>query len=244
MLVDAQTEDFVHDAAAGVPAMVLGTDDLNRGFPGNDHNSAALLLRGNGDVEFYDKRHLVPFGEYLPLRPLLGWLAGGLVPGDFKPGTEPGIFSLKDPALKLAPLICFEDTLGDVTREPVRLGAAVLVNLTNDGWFGRSSAAEQHFANAVFRTVENRIPLVRCTNTGVTASVDQFGRVDRWIEPFSMGIASRQLRVPLRTSQTFYTRNGDVFSVACAALAALSFLLRIAARCWSARHGAPGRKAA
>jgi len=126
-------------------------------------------------------------------------------------------------------LICFEDTLGEVTREPVRLGAQLLVNLTNDGWFGHSCEPEQHFANAIFRAVENRTPLVRSTNTGVTAYVDQFGRVERWIDPFSTGIAARQLTVPLRTAQTFYTRNGDVFSVACATLAALSIIIRLAA---------------
>jgi apolipoprotein N-acyltransferase len=228
LLGDQAIAEFVREQTALVPAMMLGTDDLNRSGPGDDHNSAALLLAGQAEIHFYDKRHLVPFGEYLPLRFLLDPIAGHLVPGDFKPGAAPGVFSLVRPALKVAPLICFEDTLGGVTREPVLLGAQVLVNLTNDGWFGRSCAAEQHFANAVFRAVENRCLLLRCTNTGVTASVDRFGRVDRWLEPFSMGVASRQFTVPLETPRTFYTRNGDVFSVACAALALAAIAIRFA----------------
>ena len=230
ILGDAFTKEFVSDLAASVPAMLVGTDDINRGTLGEDHNSAAFLLAGKAEIQFYDKRHLVPFGEYLPLRPLLGPIFGELVPGDFKPGTATGVFSLEHPALKLAPLICFEDTLGEVTREPVHLGAQLLVNLTNDGWFGHSCEPEQHFANAIFRAVENRTPLVRSTNTGVTAFVDQFGRVERWIDPFSTGVAARQLTVPLRTAQTFYTRNGDVFSIACAALAALSMMVRFVVR--------------
>lgn len=226
LLGGQETVDFVRGQAASVPAMIVGTDDLNRSGPGNDHNSAALLLAGQPEIQFYDKRHLVPFGEYLPLRFLLNPIAGDLVPGDFKPGVAPGVFSLVRPALMVAPLICFEDTLGELTREPVQLGARVLVNLTNDGWFGRSSAAEQHFANAVFRAIENRCLLVRCTNTGVTASVDRFGRVDRWLDPFSMGVASRQFTVPVQTPRTFYTRNGDVFSLACAALALGAIMIR------------------
>ena len=229
MLADASTKTFVREFGSAVPAMILGTDDLNRDAPGDDHNSAALLLNGQKEV-FYDKRHLVPFGEYLPLRPLLGPLVGGLVPGDFKPGHEPGIFQLARPALKLAPLVCFEDTLGELAREPVILGAQVLVNVTNDGWFGHSCEPEQHFANSIFRAIENRRPLLRCTNTGVTASVDSFGRADKWLEPFSMGAASRQIKVPSQMAGTFYTRHGDIFSIVCAAVAGgailISFVLR------------------
>src|SRR5439155_967013 len=112
------------------------------------------------------------YGEYLPMRPLLGPIAGNLVPGDFMVGRDYTVFSLTSPAVKLAPLICFEDTLGDLTRHFVANGADALVNLTNDGWFLQSPAAEQQLANALFRAVENRRPLLRCTNTGITCSVD------------------------------------------------------------------------
>ena len=235
MLADVDTQTFVRELASAVPAMILGTDDLNRDAPGDDHNSAALLLSGKKDAQFYDKRHLVPFGEYLPLRPLLGPMLGGLVPGDFKPGNEPGVFSLVRPALKVAPLVCFEDTLGELAREPVKLGAQLLINITNDGWFGHSSEPEQHFANSIFRAIENRRPLLRCTNTGVSAYVDGFGKVDRLeLKPFTKGGASRELKVPRQAGVTFYTKHGDVFSIACAVLAmgalAIGFVRRRAMR--------------
>ncbi len=224
MLADAETLAFVQERAAQVPAMMLGTDDLNRGGEGEDHNSAAFLQRGEKEPQFYDKRHLVPFGEYLPYRPLLGRLLSGLLPGDFKPGKVPVVFSLKNPGVKLGPLICFEDTRVEITREHVKAGAQLLVNITNDGWFGRTAEPVQHLNVAIFRCIENRRPMVRCTNTGVTASVDIHGRVDRWLEPFTQGAATRQLKIPNKPPETFYTRHGEIFSIACAATVVLGSL--------------------
>ena len=229
-LGDADTLAFMRERAALVPAMMVGTDDMNRGGAGEDHNSAAFMLAGKKEPEFYDKQQLVPFGEYLPLRPLLGGIFGNLVPGDFKPGNVPGVFSLVNPPLKLAPLICFEDTRGDITRQQVRLGAHLLVNLTNDGWFGPTAELDQQLCDAVFRSVENRRPMVRCTNNGITASVDSFGRVDRWLEPFTEGVAMREIKVPLVLRETFYTRHGEVVPVTCAAVVALVFGLVAASR--------------
>jgi apolipoprotein N-acyltransferase len=93
----------------------------------------------------------------------------------------------------------------------VQNGAQLLVNLTNDGWFLTSAAAEQHVANAVFRAVENRRPLLRCTNTGVTCAVDVHGRVVRWLPPFLRGFVTREIVVPRGNRLTFYTRHGDWF---------------------------------
>lgn len=225
LLGDADTLAFMRERAALVPAMMVGTDDLNRGAIGEDHNSAAFIQRGQSEPQFYDKRQLVPFGEYLPFRPLLGGIFGNLVPGDFKPGKSPGVFSLAKPALKLAPLICFEDTRGDITRGQVQLGAHLLVNLTNDGWFGHTAELDQHMNDAIFRCIENRRPMVRCTNNGITASVDRFGNEDRWLEPFTEGGARREMKIPLATPLTFYTRHGEVFSVACSALVAFTLLI-------------------
>ena len=230
MLGDEDTFAFMRERAALVPAMMVGTDDLNRGAIGEDHNSAAFMQAGEKEPQFYDKRQLVPFGEYLPLRPLLGGIFGNLVPGDFKPGKAPGVFSLAKPPLKLAPLICFEDTRGDITREQVKLGAHLLINLTNDGWFGKTAELDQQLVDAVFRSIENRRPMVRCTNNGVTASVDSFGRVDRWLEPFTEGIATRQIKIPLMLPETFYTRHGEVFSVTCAVFAFAGALVAVMRR--------------
>ena len=132
-----------------------------------------------------------------------------------------------NPAVRLSPLICFEDALGELTRQSVLRGAQLLVNVTNDAWFGRTAASRQHFDEAVFRTVENRRPLVRCANTGVTAFVDRDGRVTQMLlQPdgtvFGQGILAGVVDVPTGTGLTFYTRHGDVFSVACAAAAALA----------------------
>jgi apolipoprotein N-acyltransferase len=221
MLGDADTVAFMRERAALVPAMIVGTDDLNRGAIGEDHNSAAFIRAGEKEPQFYDKRQLVPFGEYLPFRPLLGGMLGDLVPGDFKPGKSAGVFSLANPPLKLGPLICFEDTRADITREQVKMGAQLLVNLTNDGWFGHTAELDQHLVDSVFRSIENRRPMVRCTNNGITASVDIFGRVDRWLEPFTQGAATRRIIVPKIQDETFFTRRGPVFSVSCAGLVAL-----------------------
>jgi apolipoprotein N-acyltransferase len=233
MFSDEETNKFVLEQAALVPALLLGTDDNDRGATGEDHNSAALLLSGEKAPQLYDKRHLVPFGEYLPLRWALGWIAGGLVPGDFKPGRAVGIFKLKEPALTLGPLVCFEDTLGELAREPVQHGAQLLVNLTNDGWFGRSCEPEQHFVNSIFRAMENRRPMFRCTNTGITAAVDAFGKAERWrgdekkwTAPFQESCATGVVKVPTHGEITFYTRHGEIFSIGCAIISAATIFLR------------------
>lgn len=225
MLADVEVEKFVRELAAEVPALMLGTDDFAR-----NHNSAAFLA--GGKLEFYDKRHLVPFGEYLPLRPLLGWALDGLLPGDFAPGGAAVVFTMPDSGIKLGPLVCFEDTVGALVREPVLLGAQVLVNLTNDGWFGESPESEQHLQNAIFRAVENRRPLLRCTNTGTTAVVDTFGRVTRWMPPFTQNVSALKttLAVPTQPATTFYTQHGEIFSASCAALTLLVVALRLARR--------------
>jgi apolipoprotein N-acyltransferase len=222
MLASEDVKNFVLELASRVPALLLGTDDFIR-----DHNSAVLLHQGQKEVVFYDKQHLVPFGEFLPFRPLLGWAVGGLVPADFKPGEEPGTFQLPEPNLSLAPLICFEDTVPALVRRPVQRGADVLINLTNDGWFGLSAGAETHFVNSIFRAVEMRRPLLRCTNTGVTASVNIFGAVDRWIDPFTQGGIQKPVAIPRNLGLTFYAQHGDVFSLGCLTLTVIAIAARL-----------------
>ena len=213
---DAETEAWVLEQASQVPALLLGTDDVNRDGPGDDHNSAALFIRGQKGVQLYDKIHLVPFGEFVPFRPLLGWAVGDLVGGDFKAGKEPRVFELPVPGVKLGPLICFEDTDSNLARAPVKMGAQAFVNLTNDGWFGRSAETQQHLVNAVFRSVENRRPMMRSTNTGTTASIDAFGRVDLWVAPFQGRTnPAKEVLLSADTSLTFFTRHGEVFTIVC-----------------------------
>ncbi len=212
MFADDVNYNFVLDQAKALPgALLLGTTEFDPETRA-DHN-VAVLLTGHGEQQqFYRKMHLVPFGEYLPLRPVFEPLCGQMVPGDFTVGTEFTLFDLPDPKIRFAALVCFEDTLGDLTRRFVQNGAQLLVNITNDGWFAESPAAEQHLANAVFRAIENRRPLIRCGNTGVTCAVDARGRVEPWLKPFQQGFAARDVRVPTAGPRTFYTRHGDWFS--------------------------------
>ena len=230
MYADELNHRFVMDHARQTAgAFLLGTveDDPERGVAYN----TAKLFTERGEVEqTYRKMHLVPFSEYLPLRAILDPIAGGLVPGDFAHGEEPLVFDLPAPALKIGALICFEDTLGDLTRRFVQNGAHLLVNITNDGWFLQTAGAEQHLANAVLRAVENRRPLVRCTNTGVTCSIDRNGRVDRWLPPFQQGFAARAVEVPAHPTLTFYTRRGEWLAHVSAVVTVFAMIRRRFAR--------------
>ncbi len=219
--------------------LLFGSLDYDFGSDGHaqaDYNAAMMIATGAERPQVYRKIHLVPYGEYVPFRhsfPLFAWIVGDQVPGDFAHGTEPGVFETNEPALRLGPLVCFEDTIGSVARQPVRLGAQLLVNITNDGWFGKTAANQQQLAESVFRAAENRRPLVRCANTGVTAFIDRNGRVTQILRMpgtgsvFGQGILSGEVSVPVDGALTFYTRHGEVFSVACAAAALLATFLRV-----------------
>ena len=224
---------LAHQAGAN---FLFGTLDYDFGPDGHaqaDYNAAMLLTPGSKTVQTYRKIHLVPYGEYVPYRhdfPLFAWIVGDQVPGDFARGTEPGVFTTADPALRIAPLICFEDTLAPLVREPVRRGAQLLVNITNDAWFGHTAASRQQLAEATFRTVENRRPMVRCANTGVTTFLDADGRLTQILRQpggsiFEPGVLAGVVNVPVNPPLTFYTRHGDVFSVACTLAAGLAALL-------------------
>jgi apolipoprotein N-acyltransferase len=226
MFASEENFHFVMDIAQqGNFSLLLGSVDFDPAKR-EDYNTA-LLLTGHGTgQQSYRKIHLVPFGEYLPLRPVFGRFLGELVPGDFTPGREYTLLHLPDPPAELGALVCFEDTLGDLTRHFVQNGAQMLVNITNDGWFAKTPAAEQHIANAMFRAVENRRPLIRCTNTGVTAEVLPTGQVDIWLPPFQQGFVAREVQVPVHARVTFYTRYGNWLSILAMGLtfAALAFV--------------------
>lgn len=207
---------------------LLGSIDT---VQGHDYNIAALIPKdaeSPKEVQVYRKMHLVPFGEYVPFRnsfPVFAKLVGDLIGGDFTSGTEYKVLETHDPAVKIGPLICFEDTLGDLTRHFTLNGAQVLVNITNDAWFLKSVQSRQHVANAVFRAVENRRPLVRCANTGITCSVDVNGRVESTLSlngnTFIEGFKMWQINVPPADAPlTFYAKHGEWFSI-CSLILAL-----------------------
>ena len=221
MYADEANYKFVTGMAGKIDTnFLLGTLDFDDQY---DYNVAAMIPKGSStahDIQLHRKIHLVPFGEYIPLRhtfPLFAKLAGDLVPGDFHPGTDYNVLQTHNPDVKIGTLICFEDTLGDLTRRFTLNHAQLLVNITNDAWFLKSIAAEQHLANAVFRTVENRLPMVRCANTGVTCFIDSRGQVTSALRSpkgstFFAGFLNGEVQVPPGDAPTFYARYGDWFS--------------------------------
>jgi apolipoprotein N-acyltransferase len=182
------------------------------------YNSAYLFSPAGEWVGKYDKIHLVPFGEYIPLQDLLffiGSLGEGI--GDFKSGKE--IFNFSLPQGKFGVLICFEIIFPDLARRFVKRGANFLVTITNDAWFGRTSAPYQHFSTAVFRAVENRVFIARAANTGVTGLIDPKGKIVKQGRIFTEEAMNGTIRLSNR--KTFYTLYGDVFAWACAACSLL-----------------------
>jgi apolipoprotein N-acyltransferase len=227
MFADDENYRFVLDQAArSEAALLLGTVEFD---PENseDYNVAALLTQRGERLQIHRKIHLVPFGEYLPLRPVFEPFVGELVPSDFARGRDYTLLELPEPAIKLAALICFEDTVDYLSRRFTAEGAHLLVNITNDGWFGRSAAAEQHLATAVFRAVENRRPLIRCANTGVSCLVTPMGFVERWVPSFEEGISVREIAVPTAATATFFTRHGDVISPGSASITIMAVCVAV-----------------
>ncbi len=160
----------------------------------------------------YDKVHLVPFGEYVPLKKWLPFI-GKIVEqvGDFQAGQKGNTIDWN--GLKLGPLICYEIIFPYLAREMAKNQAVLLVNITNDAWYGRSSAPYQHFSKAVFRAVENRRALVRSANTGISGFIDPAGRVLAETAIFEDAVLTQ--RVPLIREMTLYTRFGDLFARIC-----------------------------
>jgi len=171
-------------------------------------NSAGLVDPRGNLVSRYDKMHLVPFGEYVPLKRLL-FFAEKLVQqvGDFAPGTDYTISSLD--SHKVSTVICYESIFPGLVREFIQRGSELIVVITNDGWFGESSAPFQHLRMGVVRAVENRRYMVRNANTGISAIIDPYGRILAQTK-----IGERTVLdgvVEYRTDRTFYTRHGDLF---------------------------------
>jgi apolipoprotein N-acyltransferase len=196
----------------------------------NYFNSAFLVTPDGQLADVYHKRKLVIFGEYIPLvqwLPFIKYLTP--ITGSFASGDKPVAFRLGGLHVNAAPLICFEDTFPGVTRASAKTNVDFLVNLTNDGWFGDSAAQWQHMATAVFRAVENNLPLIRCSNNGITCWIDAGGRVrkifrDRTGSVYGAGAMTVDVPMSLTGDQrapTFYNLHGDWFGWACVAVAVL-----------------------
>lgn len=177
------------------------------------YNRACMLTPLALPKGYYDKHHLVPFGEYVPFKSLLRFaekLTAGA--GDFSKG-ETGPVPLKFGTGTTGVLICFEVLFPDIARDFVLNGADILTTMTNDAWFGRTQAALQHFSIAVFRAVENRRSVVRAANTGISGFVDPAGTILEKTDIFTACTLTRQ--VPVMSGKTFYTRHGDLAAKAC-----------------------------
>ncbi len=176
------------------------------------HNSMVLLGPGSQLKGVYHKQHLVPYGEYIPFRnwlPFVGKLTENM--GEFQRGQSSK--PLISGASRFGILICYEDIFPQIARAESLLGANLLVNISNDAWYGDSSALEQHLNFSIFRAVENGKYLLRSTNTGITAFIDPLGRIQKKLPKFSEDYLIDE--VSLLEDQTFYTRHGDVFAYGC-----------------------------
>jgi apolipoprotein N-acyltransferase len=193
---------------ANVPVLV-GSDEIERGSPTRYYNSAFLLRPDGTDAGVYRKMHLVPFGEYVPLKRLL-FFAAPLVEaaGDFSPGESAALLPFKGHLLSTA--ICYEIVYPNLVRRFVTGGSELLTTITNDAWFGATSAPYQHFAQASMRAIENGRYLVRAANTGISGVVDPYGRVIAQSRLFEPVVIVREVR--LLQGETFYARTGDAFA--------------------------------
>jgi apolipoprotein N-acyltransferase len=222
----ATVSSHLHSLAdsTGVPILVGATTFEHRAGGHVKYNAALLVVPGRATWQTYAKMHLVPFGEYVPLVKALPWLTV-LTPyhGEHVPSLAfgPGPRWLDLGPYRLAAAICFEDTVPQVARRffsevPDGRQPDVLVNLSNDGWFGGSSEHEMHLAASIFRAVELRVPLARAANTGISAIVDGNGRVVQALETLKEGVVSGI--VPLDDRTSHYTVWGDWLGLSCLAV--------------------------
>lgn len=178
--------------------------------------NTAFLTDSNGKIlGRYNKIKLLLFGEYLPLTNIFPWLQK-LSPqsGDFVPGNKLTLFEIKAKGLKIAPLICYEDIIPSFSRKFVVKGANLIVNLTNDAWFGKTYAPYQHLLLSIPRSVETRRYLIRATNTGISAIIDPVGRVVEKTEIFKETNLEGKVAI-LNDNITLYTKIGYLFPLGC-----------------------------
>jgi len=214
---------------------------------GQSYFNSALFIDNSGQpAAIYNKLHLVPFGEYVPLKNIFPFLQAVAPIGDIQPGRDYTIF--KQPAdtfdssrftrdsLSINPkesggidfsvLICFEDLFPELSRQFIKRGARFLVNITNDAWYKQGSAPYQHFAASVFRAVENHVYLARAANTGISGFIDPAGRILSIVgssgggEIFVQGYRSQDIYL-IPAKRTFYCRYGDIFIIFCLLLECL-----------------------
>jgi apolipoprotein N-acyltransferase len=210
-------------AKSGSPAVIGNIGTWQNQGTTEIFNSAEFVAPDGHFLGRYDKIHLVPFGEYVPFKDMLSF-AGTLTQGvsNFSRGGVRKVFISNDH--RFGVFICYEAVFADEVRQFAKNGAEVFVNISDDGWYGDTSAPWQHFNMARMRAIENRRWIVRATNSGVTAAVDPFGRVTQSAPRHVL--TSLAVRYGYRGDVTFYARHGDLFAALCG-------IIGIVAAIWS-----------
>ncbi len=223
-----KTGTWVVTGAIGTRSAMQGGKSASQVF-----NSAALVSPAGEWTSRYDKMHLVPFGEYLPF-PKLFAFAGGLTQevGEFQRGSSRAPLDAGNEGLGV--FICYESVFPDEVRQFADQGAQVFVNLSNDGWYGDSGAYAQHLNQTRMRAIENNRWILSATNTGVTASIDPFGRTVARFPRKERGALIAPYA--LTSVTTFYTRHGDWFAYLCAIISAGALLTRFGLQTKSGRQ--------
>ncbi len=206
---DPETQEFINGFAKRNNVSVLFNSAEPDASNGKFFNSAVMVGPDGKEVAQYDKIYLLPFGEAVPF-PLEGILPGFV--GNFSYGREYDLLPLGD--AKAGVMICFESHFGQLSREYVRNGADVIIEMTNDGYLGPTPVLRQHLANAVFRAVETNRPVLRVTNVGITAYINERGQV---LDPAESYVEATRVWSVAKSdgSQTFYVKYGDWFAWLC-----------------------------
>ena len=202
------------------------------------YNSAILISPAGEKIAEYDKNALMPFGEYVPGRRWLPFMDRiKALAGDITAGTS---LSLPNAAgAKLGALICFESTRPDLARRMRSAGASAFVQLSNEAWFGPTSAPRQMLATAIFRAVENNTDVIRATNSGLSARIDRYGIVSGETPTFETATRTWKIKTEDEVrgdSLTFYTRHGDIFVIACTVVSLLLLVAAATRSAWEKKH--------
>ena len=196
------------------------------------YNASFLFTPNDGSFpQRYIKKHLVPFSERIPfddIFPILNYVDLG--EGDFVPGKETPVYG---PFL-WTPFICYDAIFGDLVRDAIRAGSRFMVNITNDGWFGRSTAPYQHLNLVRYRAIENGFPAARLANSGVSVFIDQYGHMDLNTPIFEDAVIQRKMQ--LKTRDTLYQHIGDYLETALLYFFAVYLVAAITCRIRQRRH--------
>lgn len=214
---DRESQDFLRDFTAKHEVSVLFNAAEPSAASDNLYNSAVLINERGAKQAQYDKIYLVPFGEYVPLPDALAQFVPTMV-GNFEIGKSYNLIPYGD--LQAGIMICFESHFPNLTREFARQGADALIELTNDGYLGNTPVLRQHLANAVFRAVETNRPVLRVTNVGITAYIDERGKITDAAEPYTEDTRVWTIRKS-DAPATFYVKYGDWFAWVCSIASAI-----------------------